>query len=192
LLEQGVALRRRWDAARETVQGLSAELAQLTLRAPFDGVVETDDALAPGTWLPRGEHLFDVVGATGVKGEAFVGEEDAVRLAPGDRITFVASLPELGALNCRVTAVDRVNLATLDVPSLASVYGGPLPVQAQPGTHQLVPLAALYRVRIDGCPASAAWPREIVGTATIGGARQSLAWRALKWLAAVFVREGGA
>lgn len=192
LLEQGVALRRRWDAARETVAGLKAQVAQLTLRAPFDGIVQTDDALAPGTWLPRGEHVFDVVGPVGVKGEAFVGEDDAARVAAGDSVDFVASLPELGAVHCRVEAVDRVNVATLDAPSLASVYGGPLPVQQQPGTHQLVPLAALYRVRIGECPARTAWPREIDGTATIGGARQSFAWRALKNLASVLRREGGA
>lgn len=103
-----------------------------------------------------------------------------------------SSRSRISALHCRVTAVDRVNLAALDVPSLASVYGGPLPVQSQPGTHQLVPLAATYRVRIGACPGNEAWPREIVGTATIGASRQSFAWRALKWLAAVFVREGGA
>lgn len=192
LLDQGVALHRRWDAARETVTGLTAQVAQLTLRAPFDGVVQTSEALAPNTWLPRGEHVFDVVGPTGVKGEAFVGEDDASRVAPGDRVSFVAAIPELGALQCRVTAVDRVNLGTLDAPSLASVYGGPLPVQLQPNTHQLIPLAATYRVRIGDCPASVAWPREIDGTATIGGARQSFAWRGLKWLASVFERESGA
>lgn len=192
LLEQGVALRRRWDAARQTVTGLTAQVAQLTLRAPFDGVVQTDDALAPGTWLPRGEHAFDVVGPIGVKGEAFVGEDDAARVAAGDPVDFVASVPELGSVHCRVTAVDRVNVATLDASSLASVYGGPLPVQQQPGTHQLVPLAAIYRVRIGECPANEAWPREIDGTATIGGARQSFAWRGLRRLASVVQREGGA
>ncbi|RDU95939.1 HlyD family efflux transporter periplasmic adaptor subunit [Trinickia dinghuensis] len=192
LLEQGVALQRRWDAARETVTGLTAQVAQLTLRAPFDGLVQTDEDLAAGTWLPRGEHVFDVVGPKGVKGEAFIGEDDAGRVMPGDRVTFVSSLPELGAVGCTVTAVDRVNVGTLDVPSLASIYGGPLPVQQQPGTRQLVPLAATYRVRIDDCPAGKAWPREIVGTATIGGARQSFAWRGLKWLTSVFERESGA
>jgi putative peptide zinc metalloprotease protein len=192
LLDQGVALRRRWEAARETVAGLTAQVAQLTLRAPFDGVVQTGDALASGTWLPRGEHLFDVVGPVGVKGEAFVGEDDAARVAAGDTADFVSSVPELGALRCRVTAVDRVNVATLDAPSLASVYGGPLPVQPQPGTRQLVPLAAIYRVRIGDCPSGVAWPREIDGTAMLGGTRQSFAWRALKQLAAVFQREGGA
>lgn len=42
-----------------------------------------------------------------------------------------------------MTAVDRVNVATLDVPALASVYGGPLPVQPRPGTRPLVPLVPL-------------------------------------------------
>ena len=37
-----------------------------------DGIVQTEDPLAPGTWLPRGERLFDVVGPMGVKGDAFV------------------------------------------------------------------------------------------------------------------------
>ncbi|AKJ70193.1 peptidase M50 [Pandoraea thiooxydans] len=192
LLEQGAALRRRWDAARQAVTGLTAQVAQLTLRAPFDGIVQTDDALAPGTWLPRGEHVFDVVGPIGVKGEAFVGEGDAARVAAGDRVDFVAAVPELGVVHCRVKAVDRVNAATLDVLSLASVYGGPLPVRQEPGTHRLVPLTAIYRVRIGECPAHEAWPREIDGTATIGGARQSFAWRGLKYLASVFRREGGA
>jgi putative peptide zinc metalloprotease protein len=192
LLEQGVALARRWDAARETVAGLTAQVAQLTLRAPFDGLVQTDEDLAAGTWLPRGEHVFDVIGPAGVKGEAFVGENDAARVAPGDRVTFVASMPELGAVQCIVKAVDRVNVGTLDVPSLASIYGGPLPVQLKPGTRQLVPLAATYRVRIGNCPARTTWPREIVGEATIGGTRQSFIWRAMKWLASVFERESGA
>ena len=192
LIEQGVALRRRWEAARETVAGLTAQVAQLTLRAPFDGVVQTDDPLAPGTWLPRGEHVFDVLGPTGVKGEAYVGEDDAGRVSAGDRVDFVASVPELGALHCRVSAVDRVNAATLDNPSLASAYGGPVPTQIQPGTHQLIPLEAIYRVRIGECPANEAWPREIDGTATIGGSRQSFAWRALKRLISVFQRESGA
>lgn len=189
LLEQGVALQRRWEAARETVTGLAAQVGQLTLRAPFDGVVQAREPLAPGTWLARGERLFDVVGPAGVKGDAFVGEDDAARVAPGDRVDFVASLPELGALRCRVTAIDRVNVGTLDTPALASVYGGPLPVQVQPGTRQLVPLAATYRVRIGDCPEAEAWPREVVGTATIGGARQSFAWRGLKRLVSVFERE---
>ncbi|QCP50822.1 HlyD family efflux transporter periplasmic adaptor subunit [Trinickia violacea] len=192
LLEQGVALRKRWDAARETVAGLEAQGAQLTLRAPFDGTVQADDELAPGTWLPRGERLFDVVGPNGVKGAAFVGEDDVGRIAPGDAARFVASVAEMSTLHCRVTAVDRVNIATLDEPAIASVYGGPVPAETQPGTKQLVPLAATYRVRIGECKGNKALARQIAGTATLGGARESFAMRGLRRLVSVLEREGGA
>jgi len=191
LLDQGVALKRHWDAARETVAGLEAQDAQLTLRAPFDGTVQSDDELAPGTWLPRGERLFDVVGPDGVKGDAFVGEDDAGRVAPGDTAQFVASVSEMSTLHCRVTAVDRVNIATLDEAAIASVYGGPIPAEMQPGTRQLVPLAATYRVRIGECMGDKVLARQIVGTATLGHARESLAVRGLNRLVSVLERESG-
>jgi len=192
LLDQGVALRKHWDAARESVTGLEAQVAQLTLRAPFDGTVQTDEALAPGTWLPRGEHVFDVVGPAGVKGDAYVGEDDAARIAPGDSAQFVASIAERGTLHCRVSAVDRVNIGTLDEPAVASVYGGPVPAELQPGTKQLVPLTATWRVRIGKCEGDRAFAREIVGTATLGAARESFAARGIRWVIAVLEREGGA
>ncbi|GAB2890979.1 efflux RND transporter periplasmic adaptor subunit [Paraburkholderia jirisanensis] len=217
LLEAGTALTRRADAARAAVAGLSAQLARLTLRAPFDGTAQAHEELAAGTWLPRGAHLFDVIGPDGVKGDAFVNEDQLAHIRTGDAARFVASLPESPMLRCRVTGIDHVNLATLDEPALASVYGGPLPVDRQPGTERLVPVAATYRVRIGDCavgraeggeggdiamhavnaPATRAPPlpalsRETVGTVLVGRERESLAWRGLKWMISVVQREGGA
>ena len=198
LQQQGVALQKQRDAARQTVAGLSAQIAQLTLRAPFDGIVETaDDGLVPGAWLPRGARLFDVVGpgvtaSQRVKGDAFVDEDEVGRIAAGDAAVFVAALPEMKALKCRVEAVDRVNLATLDEPYVASPYGGPIPAELQPGTQQLVPLRATYRVRIGQCTGSPVLARQIAGTAVLGGAHESLAWRGLRALLATVEREAGA
>jgi len=198
LRQQGVALQKHRDAARQTVNGLSAQISQLTLHAPFDGTVETaDDGLVPGAWLPRGARLFDVVGAgvvanSRVKGEAFVGEDDVARIVAGDAATFVASLPEMGALKCRVEAVDRVNLASLDEPYMASLYGGPIPAELLPGTRLLVPLRATYRVRIGQCVDAKALPRQIVGTVVLGDAHQSLLWQGARALLATVEREAGA
>ncbi|WP_230412931.1 HlyD family efflux transporter periplasmic adaptor subunit [Paraburkholderia antibiotica] len=128
LQRQGTALARRWDAARETVAGLQAQIAQLTVRAPFDGRVQlAGDAPAPGTWLPRGERLYDLIAPEGVKGVAFVGESEVARLRAGQRAVFVANVAEFARRACRIDAIDRVNLATLDQPSVASTYGGPIP-----------------------------------------------------------------
>ncbi|GGA31499.1 HlyD family efflux transporter periplasmic adaptor subunit [Dyella nitratireducens] len=192
LLEEGVALRKRWEAARETVAGLERQTQQLTLRAPFAGTVQTDgEGLASGTWLPRGEHLFDVIGPTGIKGEAFVDEEGIGHVAAGDSARFLASVPEIGTLHCQVTAVDRVNLATLDEPATGTPYGGPIPAEKQPATHQLVPVVATYRVRIGNCRERTSLSRQMVGTAKLGHARESYAWRMLMRLVAVVEREAG-
>jgi putative peptide zinc metalloprotease protein len=192
LKEQGVALTRRWDAARQTVAGVQAEIAQLTIRAPFAGTLQVPgDALAPGTWLPRGEHLFDVVGPSGLKGDAFVDENDVTRVATGDRAMFVASLTELRPITCKVQAVDKVNVSTLDEPSVASVYGGPIPAEQDPRTHQLVPLQATWQVRIGGCENGRTLSRELEGTVTLGAGRESYAGRAIRALIAVVQREAG-
>jgi putative peptide zinc metalloprotease protein len=192
LQERGVALRRHWDAARQTVAGLTSQIGQLTLRAPFDGTVEAvDNGLSAGTWLPRGERLFDVVGPSGIKGDAFVGESDLSHIATGDAASFIASLPEMSTLHCRVVALYRVNLTTLDEPSIASVYGGPVPAELQPGTRQLVPLRATYRVRLGACAGPMVLARQMVGTAAIGNARESFAWRGIRALLAIIEREAG-
>lgn len=192
LKQQGVALQRRWQAALQTVSGLESQVERLTIRAPFDGTVQgAEDGLSPGAWLPRGERLFDVVGPTGVRGDAYVGEDDVTRIKSGERVTFIASLPEMSALHCRSAAVDRVNLATLDEPSIASLYGGPIPAELQPGSQQLVPLQATYRVHVEDCTGAAMLDRHIVGTATIGHSRESFAWRAARALLAVVEREAG-
>ncbi|MFT4510041.1 HlyD family efflux transporter periplasmic adaptor subunit [Caballeronia sp. 15711] len=192
LREQGVALTRKWDAARQTVAGLQAEIAQLTLRAPFDGALEVPgDALAPGTWVPRGEHLFDVIGPAGIKGDAFVDENDVTRVKAGDRASFVASLTEMGAVHCTVQAVDKVNLSTLDEPAVSSVYGGPIPAEQDAKTHQIVPLQAIWRVRIGACEGGRTLSRELVGTATVGAGRESYAGRWIRALMAIVQREAG-
>jgi putative peptide zinc metalloprotease protein len=192
LREQGVALRRHWDAARQTVTGLDAQIERLEIRAPIEGTVEmVDEGLLPNTWLPRGERLFDLVGPNGIKGDAFVGESDIKRVSPGDVATFVASLPEMSTLRCRATAVDRVNLTVLDQPSVASPYGGPIPAEIQQNTHQLVPLRATYRVRIGECTGPTTLTRQLTGTVMIGEQPESFAFRGIRTLFATLEREAG-
>jgi putative peptide zinc metalloprotease protein len=192
LREQGTALAKRLEAAKQAVAGLNAQIARLTIRAPFDGVIkDVDEGLAPGTWLPRGEKLFDVVGPAGIKGDGYVGEEDIARTKPGDAVTFVASRSGMAALHCRVAAVDRVNMTTIDEPSVASVYGGGVPAKRQADGRQIVPLRATYRVRIDQCDGAQGLAQQVTGVAVIGAAHESIAWRGVRRLIAVLEREAG-
>lgn len=192
LQQQGVALTRRWDAARQTVAGLQSEIAQLTIRAPFDGTVQqVGESLAAGTWLPRGERVYDLIGPDGVKGDAFVDDSDVRRLAAGQQAVFVAGVAEMAALNCRIAAVDKVNVTTLDEPAVASVYGGPVAAEQNPQNHQIVPLQATWRVRLDSCEGARPLSREIVGEAQLGAGRESYAGRGLRFLMAMLQKEAG-
>lgn len=185
----GPALRKRRDAARQTVAGYEAEQARLTLRAPFAGrVVDLNPTLRPGEWLKGGEALLGVVGGGGVKGDAFVDEAALSRLEPGQRVSFSASLPELPVVHCRVGAIDRLNLATLDEPYVASVYGGPINSVHRPD-GSVAPLESTFRVRFGGCDSSPALSREVPGTVSITGASRSLLGRFASWLGALLRRD---
>jgi len=190
LRQQGVALRKRWEGARQAIEGLQAQIDQLTIRAPFDGRVNLPgEAPAAGTWLPRGEHLFDVIGPAGVKGDAYVDEYDVSRVRPGQAVTFVPSLAEAAALHCKVQALDKVNLGALDEPAVASVYGGPIPAELDRKTNQLVPLQATWRVRVGDCADGVALAREFNGVASLGAGRESLAGRWIREGVAIVQRE---
>ncbi|MHC1481686.1 efflux RND transporter periplasmic adaptor subunit [Frateuria aurantia] len=196
LQKLGTALQRRADAARQTVAGLRGQLAQATLRAPFPGVVQfVEEALPAGSWVPRGEHLFDIVGPAGIKGEAYVDEDQLRHVQVGAEAIFIAEVSDMPARHCRVAAIDSVNVAMLDQPSVASVYGGPVPASLDPHTHLPVPLHPIWRVRLDACRGSASvgrsagLSREYPGKVTIGTARESYAQQAILWVMALAQSE---
>ena len=187
----GPALRKRWDAARQTVAGFEAERARLTLRAPFAGrVVDLASGLHAGEWLKGGEPMLGVVGAGGAKGDAFVDQAALARIAPGQPAEFIAALLEQPAVHCRVGSIDRLNLAALDEPYVASVYGGEVASLRRPdGT--LVPLESTFRVRLDDCASAAALPRELSGEVVVHGEARSLLGRFARWLGAIIRRDIG-
>jgi putative peptide zinc metalloprotease protein len=184
----GPALRKHLETAREQVAGYTAERARLTLRAPFAGrVADLDTRLHAGEWLKGGEPVLTVVGGAGLSGNAFVHENSLARLAAGQPVEFVPALPESPAVHCAVEGIDRLNLAALDEPYVASVYGGGIASLRQPdGT--LAPLDSTFRVRLGHCD-HAVLPRELSGQAEIDAARSSLAGRFVRWLGALVQRE---
>ncbi|WP_171014007.1 HlyD family efflux transporter periplasmic adaptor subunit [Chitinivorax sp. B] len=190
LLAEGQALTKQWQVALERVTALDQQLARLTFRAPFAGrVVDTSQALQPGTLIPAGERMLSLVNPTQVKGEAFVDELQRQRLQPDTLAIFIADRGGQGAIRCRVNNVDRLALPNLDQLYLASTFGGPIPTQRLRDTLQ--PLTSLFRVRLDQCQTSQPLLQEIPGMATLVSDRQSLLAGWLRQGMAVLQREGG-
>ncbi|MBX9858951.1 MAG: HlyD family type I secretion periplasmic adaptor subunit [Sphingomonas sp.] len=119
----------QWSAAR-------AMLARSTVRAPLDGIVSTDQMPAPGTVLPAGATLFEIVPTRrDMIVEARVAVADAAEIAKGQ--------------------IARVQLATLHGPTIAPVDGVIERVSADsiedPRTGQYY-----YATRVKLSPAAAA------------------------------------
>lgn len=186
----GPSLRKRWETARQAVDGYRAEQQRLVLRAPFDGrIVDVNDALHADGWLRGGEPVLGVVGADRVKGEAFVGESTLARLRVGQSVRFVPRSLDVPTVRCRVSDVDRLNLGTLDEPYVSSVYGGDIASLRRPD-GSLIPVDSTFRVRFAQCDRHFDGPvRELSGRAIIAGQSRSLAGRFFRWLVALLRRE---
>ncbi|WP_236687651.1 HlyD family efflux transporter periplasmic adaptor subunit [Chromobacterium subtsugae] len=190
LQQQGPALQKQWLAAQQQVASLSRQVARLVLTAPFAGrVADSSEALRPGTVVAEGEHLLDLVGPDGARGEAFVDEDSLIGLRRGGRASFVPDSGEGWAVSCRLGPIDSLNLATLDQPLLASTFGGPIATEAR--DHGLVPLSAVFRVRLEDCDRQIAPLRETAGWAKLRGERYSLLQLGWRHLLAVVEREAG-
>jgi putative peptide zinc metalloprotease protein len=188
LLQEGAALRERWAKAVADVAGLTAQVGELTVRAPFDGhAVDVNDALVPGSWVALHERLMQVTGSREAKGEVLVSESDLRRLTRHDAV-FIAERAEQRPIPCRVGSVDRINLPALDDPYLASTYGGAVRVHTD-AAGVMVPVEALFRARLIDCRTGWAPLQEMRGTAHIHGEATSLAGMLLRHAIFVIQRE---
>ena len=152
-------------------------------------VKPADQNLSTEGVVAEGEHLLDLVGPDGVRGEAFVDEDSLAGLRRGARASFVADSGAGWAVSCRLGPIDSLNLATLDQPLLASTFGGPIATEAR--EHGLVPLNAVFRVRLEDCDRQPAPLRETAGWAKLRGERYSLLQLGWRHLLAVVEREAG-
>ena len=193
------------QAAHERLAVLERQRAQLTLNAPFAGVlVDRAEPLATGEWVGAGEWLGTVAAPKRTLVEAYVAEDDLQRVQPGDHARFLPDDPSQPSRPLRVVAVAATATSNLDaVPELASVNGGALAAQhtarstraeqAGPGTG-LTPEQAVYRVLLepaDTTPHNLPIVQATRGTVLIDGAAESLLLRAWRRIVAVLVRESG-
>ena len=176
------------ELAEATAQ--AAERARLTVRAPIAGVLlDVDPEITRGTWVRPTQPLGVVVDPAAWTAEVFVEERDLDRIRIGNRGRFFPRGDELEPVAGTVEEIDAARVVSLPTPALAAVHGGPIATAAAE-TERLTPNAALYRVqlKLDRPPPRAS---ATLGTAVIEGEARSLLWDALRYTAAVLIRESG-
>ena len=130
--------------------------------------------------------VFTVL-ATGIlNSNIAIAEEEAseVLLTAGE---LLANCEDWGF----VREIEFANLHSLDMPSIASIYGGKVPVQMN-DKGALVPDKSVYRIRFNVSAVENVKADQILrGVVHIQGDAESFLVRAYKLVASVFIRESG-
>lgn len=191
------------QAARERDAVLSRQQAQLTLAAPFDGIIaDQADPLATGEWVAEGEWLATLVAPDDVLVEAYVHEEDLHRVFAGASARFLPEDPGQPGTAWQVTEVAATASRRLrGTPELSSTHGGGIAALAAAGPRGRAdsdadgpaPERAVYRVTLRPADSTATLPGPQVwrGTVLIDGAAHSLVTRLWRRGMAVLLRETG-
>ena len=186
-----LVLQNEFAAAERSLDGLRAQLADLVIRAPFDGSIrELDTALHPGLWLSKKTPLARLVGQGAWELRGYVAENDLRRLAPGAEGVFVPDDPLMPTLPARIETISTTSAEFIDIPALASTHEGPIAV-APEQNRALRPLEGAYATILTIAPA-APLGQEVRGGALIQGIPESYAARIARQVLAVLIRESGA
>ena len=178
--------------SRSKLDGLYEKQNQFILRAPIDGVIfDMEESLHKGRWINPRLALATIVQPEKPAIEGVVSEADLSRIKLQVSAKFIPDNPELDSIWAYVQDIELANLKTLNMPALASVYGGKVPVQFD-DTQQLVPDKSIYRVRFTISPVENVRVEKIIrGVVHVEGEAESLIERMYKVVASVFIRESG-
>lgn len=188
--QEGIARQQLAKAVAE-VSGYRAQIAALTLRAPFDGTIAwVPDVARSGNWARPDTALALVVDTSGATLSAYLNEEDISRVRSGAQGRFYA-FGETGA----PSGVEVVSVAPSAEPlirnlALASVFGGPIPARATEN-GQALPENGIYETRFRLLSKNTSSGRELTGYVRIDARTESLARRVWRQVSSVINRESG-
>jgi putative peptide zinc metalloprotease protein len=176
---------------RKEMEGLFKIRDQLTLRAPFTGLVtDMASSLHEGRWVNTEFPIVYLINPEEMVVQAYATEEQQVRLASGTEGWFYADDPAREARRGRVQDLHQVDESQFALTYLASLYSGPVPVR-QDDRGNLKPEASIYRVTLDVDDEGKEWNQAIRGMAHVQGESRSVVRQLWEHIGAVFIRESG-
>lgn len=191
-LENIQVIVQQLQEGRSKLDGLYEEKNQLVIRAPIDGVIyDLEKSLDNGRWINDLLPIGVIIEPTAPTIEGVISESDLVRVNKQSTAKFIPENPELNPVWAYVNEIEQTNLKVLDLPMLASIYGGKVPVQLDE-SNQLVSDKSTYRVRFNISPVENVNVDKIIrGVVHVQGEAQSFLRRAYNIVASVLIRESG-
>ncbi|MBF0185069.1 MAG: HlyD family efflux transporter periplasmic adaptor subunit [Magnetococcales bacterium] len=186
---QAAVLREQLAKAMAEKRGLWREMDRLRITAPFAGqVVDLLPELQPGAWYAGKEQLARLHNRQQWQVEAYVSEEERMRLEEGASGQFYPESPGRSPIPVTLSSIDSAPIRTLPDAELASSHGGPIPARLH--HRQLYPEGTYYRLRLQVTlpdPAEA----QLLGTLHLSAQGESLLLTLARHALATLIREGG-
>ena len=118
-------LKRELRAETEKLNGINKRISELTISAPFDGlIVDLDSQLHQNQWLGEGRQLAIIRSQYGAR---FVGMVEAAtheRLQVPANGTFIPDDPQSQKLEVKLASLASISVPELEDESLADIHGG--------------------------------------------------------------------
>lgn len=191
LVESGITQARLRSLVAKR-DGLAEREAKLVIRAPFAGrIADLNSEIAVGQWVSRDVQFAFLSGGGGLVARGYLAGDDRGRIDGGASGWFIPddlSQPRRAA-ELRDIAVSGAQ--QLDIPQLASDFGGPIAVRSLPN-GSLVPVGAQYAVSAEILSPQPPAAQTERGVLHIEGQPESFLARSVRQVLKVLVREAGA
>ena len=192
---KSLIMEQELDAHQSELAGLIREKQDLTVVAPVAGTIaEWNTSIHPGRAIGRSEFIGLISGGSALVARGYASEQDVQRLRAAKSGSFIADTPGLPRIGVQLDDIAEAGTASIEIPELASVYGGPIAVRphaADAGHRRLAPVEARYLARMSAVENAVSPGYSVRGVVTLQGEGRSLAARAWRQVAAVLVRESG-
>lgn len=176
---------------RKALTGLFMLRDQLTLRAPFSGVVtDLASSLHPGLWVNSDMAMAHVVGERPSVMLALATEKEKTRLSVGNKGWFYPDDPTRPARQGQLRDLRHMDEAEMALPYLASTFSGGVPVR-QDARGKLIPEHSVYRVELDVMDKGVSWNQVVRGMVHVKGRGESFMGHLWTRAASILIRESG-
>ncbi len=192
MLEHKMVMIEQLAVEKKRYESLAQDMEQLTLKAPFGGIVRELEDVTLGEYYQRGMVLLSILREGDEYIDAYVREKDIPKIKVGSIGYFTPKAHGIiKNLEVKVVHIDNMATKALPYPYMASLHKGDIPVKKDAVTGALVPHNAIYNVKLKITDEYKKPKNVVLGTVRISTKPVSLAKELIKSIYAVFIRESG-
>ena len=184
---------RELSSRQAELVGYKAKKQQMTIRAPFSGIlVNVDRELHGGQWVST-KHRLALLRSTDLpRLDGLIRSEDLFYVEEGLQGTFIPDGFFRESLAVSVKKISSVSETSLNEPLLSSLAEGPIAVQSS-GNDEIEPIENWYRIEfgVDETLQHLNHNSVVRGVVIISGRSESYLKRVLRRIFSVLIRESG-